>query len=248
MENTIKFINDNDTNINKRVDFLFYLIQNNELPDEEKDELIKLKNKFPYIPIVVVDTYSDKSDGDNYNDIKKKVEELGFKFCFVNSHEFFDEKDNSKKKIEAFGKEKLFEIINSELNNSETSVNIRELYKSIKKKIESNLKVMKLEIYKLSEYFKLNDKETVVTISNEIIVILKQYVFEEENAFSEKIKAEINNFILEFFDKSYKLFHEKLKELINKNAESLTNKALIEQNEKSVKGEKVEIMEKEDLI
>ena len=248
MENTIKFINDNDTNINKRVDSLFYLIQNNELPDEEKDELIKLKNKFPYIPIVVVNTYSDNYNEDNYNDIKKKVEELGFKFCFVNSHEFFDEKDNSKKKIEAFGKEKLFEIINSELNNSETSVNIRELYKSIKKKIESNLKVMKLEIYKLSEYFKLNDKETVVTISNEIIVILKQYVFEEENAFSEKIKAEINNFILEFFDNSYKLFHEKLKELINKNAESLTNKALIEQNEKSVKGEKVEIMEKEDLL
>ena len=93
-----------------------------------------------------------------------------------------------------------------------------------------------------------NDKETVVTISNEIIVILKQYVFEEENAFSEKIKAEINNFILEFFDKSYKLFHEKLKELINKNAESLTNKALIEQNEKLVKREKVEIMEKEDLL
>ena len=252
MENTIKFINENDTNINKRVDFLFYLIQNNELPDEEKDELIKLKNKFPYIPIVVVNTYSDKSDGDNYNDIKKKVEELGFKFCFVNSLEFFDI-ENDKKKIEAFGKEKLFEIINSELNNSENLVNIRELYKSMKKKIESNLKVMKLEINTITQnilrdYFELDYKETVVKISNEIIVILKQYVFEEENAFSEKIKSKINNFILEFFDKSYKLFHEKLKELINKNAESLTNKALIEQNEKLVKREKVEIMEKEDLL
>ncbi len=253
MENTIKFINENDTNINKRVDFLFYLIQNNELPDEEKDELIKLKNKFPYIPIVVVNTYSDNYNEDNYNDIKKKVEELGFKFCFVNSHEFFDEKDNSKKKIEAFGKEKLFEIIKNEFKNSEYLSNINEIHSKIKEKIDLNLNVMKKEIATitneiLKNYFALDYEESILKISNEIIKILNKYVFEEEKEFSDELKNAINQFIIDFFKKSYTLFHKNLEKIIKKKAKSLSKKALKIQNDEIIKGKNIKIMSENDFI
>ena len=249
MENTVKFIDNNSLNINKRVDFLFYLIQGGCLPEEEKEELIKLKKNYPNLPIIVVNTYSDNYNENSYNEIKNEVEKLGFKFCFVNSLDF----DNGKEKIKAFGKEKLFEIIKNEFKNSEYLSNINEIHSKIKEKIDLNLNVMKKEIATitneiLKNYFALDYEESILKISNEIIKILNKYVFEEEKEFSDELKNAINQFIIDFFKKSYTLFHKNLEKIIKKKAKSLSKKALKIQNDEIINGKNIKIMSENDFI
>ena len=249
MKNTIKFIEDNSLNTNDKVDYLFYLIQDNDLPDEEEKELIKLKEKFPNLPIIVVNTYSQDIEEDNYNEIKKKVENLGFKFCFVNSLEI----DNGNETINAFGKEKLFNIMKNEFNNSEKLLSINEL-NEIKNKIDLNLQIMKIEIATITEeilekFFQIDSIELYIEkICDEIITILNKHVFEEKKEFSQNLKNNIRNFFCEYFKKSYQQFNERLNGIIKKKAESLSKKALVGANDKLINGNNTFIIDEKYLI
>lgn len=121
--------------------------------------------------------------------LKKKVENLGFKFCFVNSLEI----DNGNETINAFGKEKLFNIMKNEFNNSEKLLSINEL-NEIKNKIDLNLQIMKIEIATITEeilekFFQIDSIELYIEkICDEIITILNKHVFEEKKRILTKFK------------------------------------------------------------